>query len=392
MKLKLVIIIFFINFTILLSQINLLNVKPWAYQLQNSDIDAIANENNIKLIVIDYSLDGTNETKFTKQQIDAIRNSGKYAISYISIGEAEDYRYYWKPEWKSNPPLWLGPENTNWPGNYKVKFWMKEWQEIIFDYIDTIISQGFDGIYLDIIDGWYYWAEENPQKPDADSLMCRFVINIRDHVNSVKGNQDFIIIPQNGENIIFSTNVSELIRSQYLNSINAIGIEDVFFYGNKEEDNSYNPDLTRLDIIQNYKTAGKQIYSIEYLTDEIKIGQYLTEASTKGFVPYSCTRALDKLCPTMITGIHQEKESSENLGNSLLLESTSINYKLSFPSKVKIDIYNSLGNKISTLIDEFQDAGSHRAVFNRNNLASAVYYCVFRINGVYTTQKFVILD
>jgi hypothetical protein len=69
-----------------------------------------------------------------------------------------------------------------------------------------------------------------------------------------------------------------------------------------------------------------------------------------------------------------------------------INYQFSIPGGVKIDIYNSLGNKITTLVDEWKEEGNHRAVFNGNNLASGVYYCVFRINGVYTTQKFVILD
>ncbi|MBI5324941.1 MAG: endo alpha-1,4 polygalactosaminidase [Ignavibacteriae bacterium] len=391
MKLKLYIIIFFINVNVLLSQINLMDVKPWAYQLQNADIAAIANENNIKLIVFDYSLDGTDETKFTKQQINEIKNSGMYAISYISIGEAEDYRYYWKQEWKLNPPRWLGPENPNWLGNYKVKFWLKEWQDIVFDYIDTIISQGFDGIYLDIIDGWYYWAEENQQKPDADSLMCRFVINIRNHVNTIKGNLDFIIIPQNGENIIFSTNVTEQLRSQYLNSINAIGIEDVFFYGDKDEDNDFNPDLSRLETIQNYLSAGKQIYSIEYLTEEGKIIQYQNESGKKSFVPYSCTRALDKLCPTMITSIYQDNETNDFIINPIS-EFPIINYQLSISSNVRIEIYNLLGDKISTIVDELQEAGKHQTEFKADVLPQGMYYCVMKANGSYCMQKFIILD
>jgi ligand-binding sensor domain-containing protein len=41
-----------------------------------------------------------------------------------------------------------------------------------------------------------------------------------------------------------------------------------------------------------------------------------------------------------------------------------INYELLIPSRVKIEIYNSLGNKINTLVDEWKDAGKHQADFS----------------------------
>jgi cysteinyl-tRNA synthetase len=77
---------------------------------------------------------------------------------YVSIGEAEDYRWYWQPEWLTNPPSWLGPENPDWPGNYLVRYWDPQWQEIIFgtdsSYVDMVIASGFDGVYLDKIDSF----------------------------------------------------------------------------------------------------------------------------------------------------------------------------------------------------------------------------------------------
>jgi cysteinyl-tRNA synthetase len=82
-------------------------------------------------------------------------------IAYLSIGEAEDYRYYWKPVWKTNPPSWLKAEDPNWEGNYVVAYWEKDWQNIIFGnsnaYLDKIIKDGFDGAYLDIIDAFEYF-------------------------------------------------------------------------------------------------------------------------------------------------------------------------------------------------------------------------------------------
>ncbi|TAN37800.1 MAG: hypothetical protein EPN23_04615 [Verrucomicrobia bacterium] len=43
--------------------------------------------------------------------------------AYLSIGEAGDYRGYWEKEWSAQPPTWLGAENPDWKGNFKVRYW-----------------------------------------------------------------------------------------------------------------------------------------------------------------------------------------------------------------------------------------------------------------------------
>jgi cysteinyl-tRNA synthetase len=93
------------------------------------------------------------------------RNGGKrLVIAYLSIGEAEDYRYYWDPLWSEDPPAWLGAENENWAGNYSVHYWEPEWQRIIYgggdSYLKMIIDAGFDGAYLDIIDAFERFESE----------------------------------------------------------------------------------------------------------------------------------------------------------------------------------------------------------------------------------------
>ena len=82
-------------------------------------------------------------------------------ISYMSIGESEDYRYYWQANWSTNKPEWLDAENPDWPGNFKVKYWNPEWQSIIYgndgSYLKKILDAGFDGVYLDIIDAFEFY-------------------------------------------------------------------------------------------------------------------------------------------------------------------------------------------------------------------------------------------
>jgi cysteinyl-tRNA synthetase len=49
-------------------------------------------------------------------------------------------------------------------GNFKVRYWDENWKNIIYGdsdaYIDKIINAGFDGAYLDIIDGFEYFEDE----------------------------------------------------------------------------------------------------------------------------------------------------------------------------------------------------------------------------------------
>jgi len=103
-----------------------------------------------------------NGEEFTAAQIDELKqkaNGGKrMLISYMSIGEAEDYRYYWQTNWAVGSPSFIVKENPNWQGNYVVKYWETEWRNLIFgndsSYLKKILDQGFDGVYLDIIDAF----------------------------------------------------------------------------------------------------------------------------------------------------------------------------------------------------------------------------------------------
>jgi len=300
------------------------NVNSWAYQLQNLDPNEVSQNNTFDMIVMDYSVSGSDDDAYSTEDIQLIKNSNKLAICYISIGEAEDYRSYWQSAWSSNPPDWLGAENPDWEGNFKVKFWNSEWQNIIFDWLDTIIAQGFDGIYLDIIDAYYYWMEEVPnsqQEPYAAVYMIDFVENIRNYLTE-NGGENMVIIPQNGEYIVWENNVTENDIQRYLSTCDAIGVEDLFFYGNQDINNSYNPDEERLELlIDVYQPAGWPVFSIEYLTHQNKITQYLQVAGENNFIPYCSMRELDVLTDgfepsepvTFKVTLHNLQQTEENI-------------------------------------------------------------------------------
>lgn len=128
-----------------------------------ADFNQAVTATNYDLIVMDlFFQDGVAFTSSEINQLKSKANGGKrMVICYMSIGEAEDYRYYWQPEWNAHKPSWMNAENPNWAGNYKVQYWNAEWQAILYgndnSYIKKIVDAGFDGVYLDIIDAFEYY-------------------------------------------------------------------------------------------------------------------------------------------------------------------------------------------------------------------------------------------
>lgn len=106
------------------------------------------------------------EAPFTADDVERLRqkkNGGKrMVVCYMSIGEAEDYRFYWQKGWKRGNPEFLDYENPDWKGNFKVKYWNSDWQDIILkQYLPKIIDAGFDGVYLDIIDAFEFYEDRD---------------------------------------------------------------------------------------------------------------------------------------------------------------------------------------------------------------------------------------
>ncbi len=263
----------------------------WAYQLQNTVPQQVVANPTFNVKVTDYSSNGAASGEYTQQEVLDMKQSGKSLLAYLSIGEAETYRFYWQGSWNGNPPAWLGPFNPNFPDNYKVRYWMPEWQDIIFSYLDRILAQGFDGIYLDLIDAYLFWETENP---DSDKDMIAFVDTLAGYA-AANGAPDFVIVPQNGEFITVSPGVTATEADNYYSTIDAIGVESVFFRGGAQVNNPYNPETVRIVQLDEYLIRGKPVFSCEYITDDSLIAIYLDTAAAYSYMPYHSTQDLDSL-------------------------------------------------------------------------------------------------
>ena len=136
-------------------------ISPEDYTSKQAFINAVCATNYDALIMDLYLEDAT----FTAAEIVQLKNKAnggkRVVICYMSIGEAEDYRYYWDASWNNTKPSWIAAENPDWPGNYKVQYWNADWQGIVYknsdSYLNKILAAGFDGVYLDIIDAFEYF-------------------------------------------------------------------------------------------------------------------------------------------------------------------------------------------------------------------------------------------
>ncbi len=268
-------------------------ITSWAYQLADIKPADIANL-PVDLAVIDYAADGDAATAFTRADTIAMKQrpggGTKKLISYMSIGEAEDYRYYWQRAWgqAATRPPWLDALNPDWEGNYKVRYWDPAWQAIIFGgpdaYLDRIIAAGFDGVYLDIVDAFEYWQDVKPERPSADKDMIAFVTRLAKYARVKRA--DFMIIPQNGEALLEDAGYRAVISAQ--------AKEDIF-YGQDGDGKANKKAAVEecLDCLAHARDAGLPILAVEYLKDNKKISDAQAKLANAGCAAYFGPRALD---------------------------------------------------------------------------------------------------
>ena len=219
-------------------------------------------------IVLDANFAG--DTPWKQTDLDTIRigKAGRKVVAYLSIGEAEDYRSYWQSDWVSNgkrtavAPAWLGIENPEWKGNYQVKYWNAQWQKLMLAAIDDAMERGFDGVYLDIVDGFETYEQgadgylDDRMNPETKQTYRRDMV---DWVKAIAArarakNPVALVIPQNGSQLAAHKDFVEVISAQ--------GIEDLFTNGKKLQPASQTDEI--LSHLKSLALAKKPVLLIEY--------------------------------------------------------------------------------------------------------------------------------
>jgi cysteinyl-tRNA synthetase, unknown class len=270
----------------------LMKAKSWYYNLSNVKTDLIATV-DADVLVIDFATDG-GKRPLTPDEVAKLKigptGKPRTVISYFSIGEAEEFRFYWKDEWKTAPPTWDGGENCAWPKAHKVRYWQDAWKDIIIRgenaYLKQIVAAGFDGVYLDRIDVFEHHKGETR---DLRGDMIALVAEVKRTGTALK--PGFQVIAQNAEDL--------LMDRPYRNVIDGLGKEDLLYGGEATGKRNKKSDVKwSLERLNTLRWDWKPVFVVEYpLTKEL-IDTARSELKRLGMVPTFQHRSLDGSDPT----------------------------------------------------------------------------------------------
>jgi cysteinyl-tRNA synthetase len=275
-------------------------VKSWGFWLRFIDIPTVAASPH-DLLVLDFGISANRRflRARTPEEIAAMKvrtapdapATPRILLAYLSFAEAERYRPYWRQDWyeEATRPVWLGLPNPRWAGNWAVRYWHPDWQRHIYgtpeSYLELVMAQGFDGVYLDRADAYHDWQSEHPR---AKADMIAFLTALAAHARTRDPN--FLVVMQNAEELAAEPRV--------LTAIDGIGKEDLYFgIDHTETANSADDVAWSLKHLKLAQRAGRKILAIEYLTDPAKIETAVRDHAGHGFVPYIGPRGLQCLAP-----------------------------------------------------------------------------------------------
>lgn len=237
--------------------------RTWGIQYQNFkspyDLGRIASS-DVNFWVLE-------EAEVSARALRTLKSSGKKILAYLSLGEAEDYRSYFK----RLPKEVLLEENPDWKGNFTVKYWDPRFQEKIFAVAQELQERGFDGLFLDVVDAF----DRFENREDKAREMASFIIELSRKMK--KNNKDFLIVPQNGIHI--RRHLSQ--TSDYLTAIDGINVENAIFEDGVSED------------IRFYQRHGKFVLSLEYPATKEERAKYFKLAKKLKVIPVAAEKELD---------------------------------------------------------------------------------------------------
>ncbi len=71
--------------------------------------------------------------------------------------------------------------------------------------------------------------------------------------------------------------------------------------------------------------------------------------------------------------------------------STNISYLTNSSSQNKLQIFNSLGERVAELVNEFQSQGSYIVNWNADQKSSGIYFCILEVDNYFVVEKLLLL-
>lgn len=155
-----------------------------------------------------------------------------------------------------------------------IRFWEQDWQKFIEWRIKSLVKQGFNGILLDGLDSWQMWNIEGQSTKEKE--MRDLVVHIHRFVTKILVQTGFLLIANGQEQWHYDAN--------YIDAINAIVVENVFFRDGTKLD--FTTILDKVNELNLFMMLDKTVFVIESLDDYEQQVAFLEQASLLNLKPW----------------------------------------------------------------------------------------------------------
>lgn len=136
------------------------------YGTKEAYLEALS-DTNYDMLIIDPFHRGTIPLTYDDMKRLRYKKTGtpRTIMAYLNIGTAETFRYYWKSNWRTGSPDFIGEGNllSRWGQEHHVYFWKREWQSLFYgsedSYLGGIMKLGFDGVLLGGLEEYAWWLD-----------------------------------------------------------------------------------------------------------------------------------------------------------------------------------------------------------------------------------------
>ncbi len=142
-------------------------------------------------------------------------------------------------------------------------------------------------------------------------------------------------------------------------------------------------------------------YSLEQGSQSLRIGYREDGAqldkiavNNLGVAPTGMGEEASNVCEIVSNSEDKELPESFKLGQNYpnpFNPNTSIQYDISSPAFVKLEIVNSIGQKVATLVNARQTAGNYTIQFDASNLSSGVYFYTLTAGDFTQTKRMLLI-
>jgi len=242
-------------------------------------------EANPDVLVVDYSWDGGADREMTALDVEALRvreGPDRIVLAYLSIGEAEDYRFYWKGAANCGLADFIVKANPRWRGNYMVRYWYPKWHDVLYgepdSYLSRILDKGFDGVFLDTVD-----IAEVHERAGLSGAFERMAELIRAIATAGRAaDPGFLVMAQNPYGVLGIRGV--------VDALSGVSAEAVFFRG--ERPASLRSLRPVIEMLRRMQERGKAVAVIEYVRSQRALKRFQSICSDNRFMCYAGSMSL----------------------------------------------------------------------------------------------------